>query len=54
MRSRNGHKRHAVSISFGEPIAPSEDASAVTETVRHYFEGAKQLVSSSRGADSGS
>jgi 1-acyl-sn-glycerol-3-phosphate acyltransferase len=52
-RSRNGNKRHAVSISFGDPIAPSEDASAVTETVRDYFEGTKQLVTSSRRADSG-
>jgi 1-acyl-sn-glycerol-3-phosphate acyltransferase len=54
MRSRNGHKRHPVNISFGDPIAPSEDVSAVTEIVRHYFEGAKQLASSSRRADSGS
>jgi 1-acyl-sn-glycerol-3-phosphate acyltransferase len=54
MRSRNGHKRHVVSISFGEPIAPSEDVSEVTETVRHYFEGARQLVSSSSRPDPGS
>jgi 1-acyl-sn-glycerol-3-phosphate acyltransferase len=54
MSSRNGHDRHPVSISSGSPIAPSEDASAVTETVKHYFEGAKQLVSSSSSADSGS
>jgi 1-acyl-sn-glycerol-3-phosphate acyltransferase len=54
MRNQNGYKRHVVSISFGEPIPPSEDASQVTETVRHYFEGAKQLVSSSGRADSGS
>lgn len=53
-RSRNGHKRHSVDISFGDPIVPSEDASAVTEAVRHHFEGVKQLVSSSRPADSGS
>jgi 1-acyl-sn-glycerol-3-phosphate acyltransferase len=51
VRSRNGHERHAVSISFGDPIAPSEDASAVTETVRRYFEEAKQLVSSTGRAD---
>ena len=54
MRSRNGHKRHPVSISFSDPIAPSEDVSAVTETVSHYFEGVKQPVSSSGRADSGS
>ena len=53
-RSGNGHKRHRVSISFGDPIAPTEDVSVVTETVRHYFEGAKELVSSSRRAGSGS
>jgi 1-acyl-sn-glycerol-3-phosphate acyltransferase len=53
IRSRNGHERYPVSVSFGDPIAPSEDVSAVTETVRHYFDGAKQLVSSSRRADSG-
>lgn len=52
IRSRNGHERHRVSISFGDPIAPSEDASAVTETVTRYFEGAKQLVSGSGRADS--
>lgn len=50
--SRNGHKRHPVSISFGDPIAPSEDVSAVTKRVSHYFE--EQLVSSSRRANSGS
>jgi 1-acyl-sn-glycerol-3-phosphate acyltransferase len=54
IRSRIGHERHPVSISFGDPIAPSEDVSAVTETVKHYFEGTKQLVSSSGRTDTGS
>jgi 1-acyl-sn-glycerol-3-phosphate acyltransferase len=30
--------RHRVEISFGEPIAPSEDATAVIERVQHFFE----------------
>jgi 1-acyl-sn-glycerol-3-phosphate acyltransferase len=54
IRTQNGHKRHPVSISFGDPIGPSEDVSAVTDTVKDYFEGTKQLVSSSGRADAGS
>ena len=38
IQRRNGHKRHPVSISFGDPIAPSEDVSAVIETVKRFFE----------------
>jgi 1-acyl-sn-glycerol-3-phosphate acyltransferase len=53
IRRRNGHQRHPVSISFGEPIAPSEDVSAVTETVKRYFEGTKQLMARSGSGDSG-
>lgn len=37
--SQNGHKRHPIGISFGDPIAPNEDASAVTETVKHFLNG---------------
>lgn len=54
IRSRNGHRRHPVSISFSDPIAPSEDVSAMTQTVCDYFDGAKQLMSSSGRKDSGS
>jgi 1-acyl-sn-glycerol-3-phosphate acyltransferase len=39
MRSRNGSKRHSVSISFGDPITPTEDVSAVIKTVQRFFEG---------------
>ena len=54
IRNGNGDKRHRVSISFGDPIAPSEDVSAVTETVKRHFEGTKQLIASSGRGDSGS
>jgi 1-acyl-sn-glycerol-3-phosphate acyltransferase len=39
IRSRNGHKRHPVSIAIGDPIAPTEDVSEVTKTVQHFFDG---------------
>ena len=39
IRSQNGRGRHPIEISFGDPIAPSKDVSAVTETVKHFFEG---------------
>jgi 1-acyl-sn-glycerol-3-phosphate acyltransferase len=54
IRRRIGHKRHLVSIAFGDPIAPSEDVSAVTDTVKRYFEETKQLLSSSGRRGSGS
>ncbi len=38
MRNGNGSKRHAVSISFGDPITPTEDVSAVISTVQSFFE----------------
>jgi 1-acyl-sn-glycerol-3-phosphate acyltransferase len=39
IRNGNGSKRHSVSISFGDPITPSEDVSAVIKTVQSFFEG---------------
>ena len=39
IRSRNGSKRHRVSIAFGDPITPSEDVSAVIKTVQRFFDG---------------
>jgi 1-acyl-sn-glycerol-3-phosphate acyltransferase len=39
IRSQNGSKRHSVSISFGDPITPTEDASALIMTVQHFFDG---------------
>jgi 1-acyl-sn-glycerol-3-phosphate acyltransferase len=38
IRNHNGGKRHAVSIAFGDPITPTEDVSAITKTVQHFFE----------------
>jgi 1-acyl-sn-glycerol-3-phosphate acyltransferase len=38
MRSRNGSKRHAVSIAFGDPITPTDDPSAVIKAVQSFFE----------------
>ncbi|MBV9007343.1 MAG: 1-acyl-sn-glycerol-3-phosphate acyltransferase [Solirubrobacterales bacterium] len=40
IRSHNGSKRHAVSVSFGEPIKPTEDVSATIDTVQRFFESA--------------
>lgn len=31
-------KRHRIDVSFGEPIAPSEDTAALIEHVQRYFE----------------
>jgi 1-acyl-sn-glycerol-3-phosphate acyltransferase len=31
-------KRHRIEVSFGEPIAPSEDTTALIERVQRYFE----------------
>lgn len=42
LRSRNGSKRHQVSITFGDPIPPTEDVSTVIQTVHNFFEGADQ------------
>jgi 1-acyl-sn-glycerol-3-phosphate acyltransferase len=39
IRSQNGDRRHSIGISFGEPIAPSEDVRAVTETIKHFLGG---------------
>jgi 1-acyl-sn-glycerol-3-phosphate acyltransferase len=44
LRSRNGTKRHAVDICFGDPITPTEDVRAVIETVQHFFEGVEEPV----------
>ena len=38
-RHRNGLRRHPVSVSFGDPIKPTEDVSAVIESVQGFFEG---------------
>jgi 1-acyl-sn-glycerol-3-phosphate acyltransferase len=35
----NGSKRHSVSISFGDPITPTEDVTAVMSTVQSFFDG---------------
>jgi 1-acyl-sn-glycerol-3-phosphate acyltransferase len=39
--SRNGSKRHRVSVCFGDPIKPTEDVSAVIESVQQFFEAAE-------------
>ena len=39
IRSRNGTKRHRVSVAIGDPIAPNEDVTAVIKTVQHFFDG---------------
>jgi hypothetical protein len=39
LRSRNGSRRHSVSVAFGDPIPPIEDASAVIKTLQCFFEG---------------
>jgi 1-acyl-sn-glycerol-3-phosphate acyltransferase len=44
-RSRNGSKRHDVSISFGDPITVTGDTHAVIKRIQHFFEGAEQSVS---------
>jgi 1-acyl-sn-glycerol-3-phosphate acyltransferase len=36
--SKNGSKRHRVSVSFGDPIAPGDDPAAVIQTVQRFFE----------------
>jgi 1-acyl-sn-glycerol-3-phosphate acyltransferase len=38
IRNHKGVKRHAVSIAFGDPITPTEDVSAITKTVQHFFD----------------
>jgi 1-acyl-sn-glycerol-3-phosphate acyltransferase len=38
LRSRDGFKRHDVSVAFGDPITPSEDFRAVIDTVQHFFD----------------
>ncbi len=38
VHARNGSKRHAVSISFGDPIKPNEDVTEVIQTVQRFFE----------------
>lgn len=40
--SRNGSKRHQVSITFGDPITPTEDVSAVIKNVQSFFESAEK------------
>jgi 1-acyl-sn-glycerol-3-phosphate acyltransferase len=50
IRRRLGSRRHPVSISFGDPITPSEDVSAVIESVRDFFEGADQIPSRTSGS----
>jgi 1-acyl-sn-glycerol-3-phosphate acyltransferase len=42
IRCRIGSRRHPVSIAFGDPIAPTDDVSAVIESVQVFFEGADQ------------
>jgi 1-acyl-sn-glycerol-3-phosphate acyltransferase len=39
-RNGNGSKRHAVSVAFGDPIKPTEDVTAVIQTVQRFFDGA--------------
>jgi 1-acyl-sn-glycerol-3-phosphate acyltransferase len=39
IQRRNGSKRHVVTVSFGDPITPSEDVAAVITTVQGFFEG---------------
>ncbi len=38
LHARNGSKRHAVSISFGDPITPTENFTEVIQTVQQFFE----------------
>lgn len=52
IRSRNGSKRHIVSISFGEPIKPTADVSATISTVQRFFEGDGCLEAGANGAGS--
>ena len=40
IHARNGSKRHAVSISFGDPIKPTDNYSEVIQTVARFFETA--------------
>ncbi|MGB0097798.1 MAG: lysophospholipid acyltransferase family protein [Solirubrobacteraceae bacterium] len=42
LRRRNGSRRHQVSITFGDPITPTEDASAVIKHVQRFFETAEK------------
>lgn len=37
-RSRNGYKRHPVSVAFGDPIRPGEDVSEVMHNVQQFFD----------------
>lgn len=38
LRGRNGTTRHPVSVSFGDPITPTEDVSAVIQSVQRFFD----------------
>ncbi len=44
LRDRMGSKRHAVSISFGDPITPTEDVRAMIETVQLFFDEVEEPV----------
>lgn len=40
LRGDGAGKRHLVRVAFGDPIAPSEDVSAVIDTVQRFFDAA--------------
>ncbi len=37
-QAKRGPRRHRITVSFGEPITPSEDATALIEAVERFFE----------------
>jgi 1-acyl-sn-glycerol-3-phosphate acyltransferase len=42
LHGRNGSKRHQVSITFGDPITPTDDVSAVIKNVQSFFDNAER------------
>jgi 1-acyl-sn-glycerol-3-phosphate acyltransferase len=38
LRSRNGSRRHVISIAIGDPISSTEDVRSVIKTVQRFFE----------------
>jgi 1-acyl-sn-glycerol-3-phosphate acyltransferase len=44
LRDRIGSHRHPISISFGDPITPTEGVHAVIRTVQHFFDEVEEPV----------
>jgi 1-acyl-sn-glycerol-3-phosphate acyltransferase len=47
LRGKLLSKRHRIEVSFGEPIRPNGDATALIERVQRFFEGGEGGLSSS-------